>query len=374
MVFYATLCFGLTLWWCWLGVNGRTAAQQFLLDRVMLGLRQAWSPTGDEVLNLLIDAGIVVLVVAVVGGMIGAGLAIIYALLWSLVVLIPLSILMTLWSASPTGAVLATALVAWGVWYLLFRMYRERTLRAAELVLYALGETWRFFAGGDLKGSRPKNRPGDGIWEDAMADHKKRAREASEATREQERVVAEKASEVARATGVAVPHGFNEYSGFFQEVRKRVQTRSLQRTRTEVLRLLEQAVEANEKLLALRRAEAAIMRLPKESNVKELELDAQERELQLKIAKTEAELKALRADGDGSEDAQGGPFADAIRHFDRERRSYTEGDPRRARNARIVDALAHAASVRVLKEKLSPEELADTELRNILRQHGIRLD
>ncbi|WP_331959577.1 hypothetical protein [Candidatus Binatus sp.] len=113
-------------------------------------------------------------------------------------------------------------------------------------------------------------------------------------TDDQERSLHNQVVKVAEVLGIGgVPAQLEDYDGWFQEARKRVQMRSLRRTRKEALALLEQATAAHRELLALRRTQAELGRLDKENLVKDLELEKQQHGLILDIEKHKKALREL---------------------------------------------------------------------------------
>lgn len=363
-----------------------------ILDAKNVGelLAPIWPPTSDPILN-------------VICGVLGVGLVLLLApgLIWSGVVLAALSLALLLGtvviggivlglgalaSASPTGAVLVVglllSLLSWAVWTF-WKKYRLQLARALDLLLYGLREAWLFVQrGGRARDSLTEGPTDHARKEFMMPGNDKTSRDADTGAREEaERDARAFRAEVTRAADAigglpVVPDQLGDYEGWFKEAWKRVQLRSLSRTREEQLKLLDQLTQAYEKRVAFERAKGKFDRVSKEQKVEGRKLDVEglkldEEELALK-RKIKAHEDALSAPASSARPKS--HLAGVADELFETARTYEQGDPRRARYMKMGDALADAASRDELKRKLSPETLADPELQRILKQHGIRLD
>lgn len=95
----------------------------------------------------------------------------------------------------------------------------------------------------------------------------------------------------------ALPSSSVEYDGWFQEVWKRAQIRSVARTQTEWLVLLKQLSECHEHWLKITQTRKALLREvgkdAKHEEIQDLQHQAQRMRLQVEIAEAEKKLKEL---------------------------------------------------------------------------------
>jgi hypothetical protein len=228
-----------------------------------------WDATSDPALAFIIRSAIVI----AVGSIIPGTLVILVGLLMTgLVLAVGLGAVVEVgvflvWLAklSPTGAALVLGGVGTPLWWLLFRKYREQTLRVIDYIIAIL--MWV---------RHPQLRH----------NLLRIAQRGKTIMDEKESELRDQAVRIAEVLGLSlnhVPTQLADYDGFFQEARKRVQMRSLERTRERGLALLKQATAFHTELLALKRTQAQLGRLDKENVVKDLELDEQEYALRAKI-------------------------------------------------------------------------------------------
>jgi hypothetical protein len=181
---------------------------------------------------------------------------------------------------SPTAGVLALLAFAWVFWgFLRVRQVRKCT----RFIFLFVPEFWAEVL---LSFVNVKTMPGldwatDHYWTDDLSDSG--GREIAMRTLVEERSLREPAARVAALVGInGVPAFLEDYEGWFGEVRRRIQMRSLQKSRGEALALLDQANLAYAKLVALKRTQGELLRLPLEDEV------ARE-DLSLKLERARAE-------------------------------------------------------------------------------------
>jgi hypothetical protein len=108
----------------------------------------------------------------------------------------------------------------------------------------------------------------------------------------EERSLRESAARVAELVGIhGVPTFLEDYEGWFDEVLRRIQIRSQQKSRNEALVLLDQATAAYTKLVALKRTQGELERVPLEDEVAREELL-----LKLERARAERHGKVLKGE------------------------------------------------------------------------------
>ena len=178
-----------------------------------------------------------------------------------------LGLVVNLAEVSPGAAGILVITISW----LLFRKYREQLSRAIDHIAAVL--TWI---------RHPQLRQ----------NLRKIAQQGKILMDEKEDELRNQAVRIAEVLGLSqsqVPTQLADYDGFFQEARKRVQMRSLERTRERELVLLRQATSFYTEIVNLKRAQGAVARVDKENLAEDLQLDVKIKKLKQELNQEEEE-------------------------------------------------------------------------------------
>jgi hypothetical protein len=247
-------------------------------------VRPLWNAVDDPVIAFLIRAVIVIVGIALFPGVISILITFAILILACAVFLMAIYLLVLLASVSVGGAVVVFGSIIALTWWLLWA-YREEAKQIIEyfhplLDLAAAAYVWAV---------RPEEF--DTSEYDVINYERGTKMDMPDDSTRGLRSQMTKLAEVLDLG--QVPMQLEDYDGWIQEAVKRVQMRSLRRTREEALALLQQARIAVGEMLQLKRAQAELGRLPKEHSVKDLELDEQRLALELKIAQHQLAIKRL---------------------------------------------------------------------------------
>jgi hypothetical protein len=286
-----------------------------------------WNATDDPVLLFLIRTFVVVFAIALIPGMI-------LVAFWVLLLVLTVSALAGLAYflglaalSGPTGAIIVFGSVGTLIWYLLLHRYRKITDRFAELVvefvvsffgeepnpmnrLTSIERTLSprqsflaclFLAVAALVGAGYSSQGHFFISTSFLLvallcsyGVVVSIRELSGIGDPQERKLHNQMAKLAQALDLpSIPHSFNQYDGFFEEIRKRAVLNSTAKTNQKVIALMHQTTTAYNEMVELKRAEAALKRLPKEYIVKDLQIEKEEVALRKEIAEHRRAIKQI---------------------------------------------------------------------------------